>query len=121
MNPETAKILEVYSELPDCFGTTIRGVNTRYPSGDFPINIAATRGNLDEVVTLLDAGSDINSHGEHGYTPLHSAVEQGHLNLVLLLLQRGADPGRQTDGGDTPMELAKLLGETAIYEVLKKR
>lgn len=111
-------ILRDYAELPEYSEMPIPTVNTKSLFGDYPINIAATRGLIEEVSILLGSGADINAKGEHGYSPLHDAVEQGHIDVVKLLVDRGASIAIKNTDGDTPKELAKLLNETEIYRFL---
>jgi len=54
--------------------------------------LAARLGNMDCVLFLLDAGSDINHQIDVGSTPLHGASFAGFVEIVELLLKRGADP-----------------------------
>jgi ankyrin repeat protein len=56
--------------------------------------------------TLLDAGSDVDFHGEYGETPLHVAVAWRHVDVGRQLLEHGADPNPTTDRGETPLDFA---------------
>lgn len=112
------RILKEYSELPEYVGVGIPTINTKSLFDDYPINIAATRGILEEVVVLLSNGADVNAKGEHGYTPLHDAVEQGNKEVIKVLLKNGADVSIKNDDGDAPIELAKLLEERDIFQFL---
>ncbi|MCP3675940.1 MAG: ankyrin repeat domain-containing protein [Gammaproteobacteria bacterium] len=111
-------ILREYSELPEYSETAVPAVNTKSLFGDYPINIAATRGLISEISTLLDHGADVNAMGEHGYTPLHDAVEQGHIDAVKFLVEHGASVAIKNNDGDSPTELAKLLKESEIHRFL---
>lgn len=113
-------ILRDYSLLPEYSSMPIPTINTKSLFGDYPINIAATRGEIEEISLLLNSGADIDSRGEHGYTPLHNAVEQGHLGAVIFLVERGANFARVNDDGDSPLDLAKLLVEAEIQCYLEK-
>ena len=63
-----------------------------------PLNCAASRGNLDAMRVLLDAGANPNGDPrDYVNTPLNSIVigdgnGGGHYEAARLLLQRGADP-----------------------------
>ncbi|MCH8544192.1 MAG: ankyrin repeat domain-containing protein [Alcanivorax sp.] len=121
MNDEKArKVLEEYAALPEYSNVSVPGINTRSLFGDYPINIAATRGLVDEVTVLLKNGADINAAGEHGYTPLHNAVEQGHIEIVKLLINCGANMAIMNEDGDSPIDLAILLKEDNIFKVFNK-
>jgi len=118
--PKLDKILHEYSQLPEYSGMDVPDVHSMSLFGDFPINIAATRGLIDEARVLLSHGANINCSGEHGYTPLHNAVEQGHLEMVKFLVDHDARVDIKNSDGDTPKDLAKLLGEDKIHDLIEK-
>lgn len=118
MKTDLAALLAEYSRLPEYSEMKLDKVDTTSLFGNKPINIAATRGIISEVETMLAAGVDINNRGEHGYMPLHNAVEQGHLDVVRLLVKQGADPDGKTDDGITPAELAEMVKELEIKAYL---
>jgi len=111
-------ILKEYAELPVFFEGAELSVSSPAIAGDYPINIAAIRGSLEEIKIFIAHGADVNSKGEHGYTPLHEAVEQGHLEVVKFLLEQGADMSAKTTDGLTPLELAKIIEESEIIDLL---
>ncbi len=111
-------VLNKYAELPEYSEMGAPSINTKSLFGNYPINIAAARGLLNEVMTLLSHGADVNAAGEHHYTPLHDAIEQGHIEVVKYLLTHGANPLSKTDYGDTPSQLAKKLKENEIFEFI---
>ena len=81
---------------------------------------AAIAGDASLVLELLDAGTPIESTGEHGETALHGAVAGGHVDIVRLLLQRGADPDAiASDGHDsTPLRIAIMFGRDESVDAL---
>jgi ankyrin repeat protein len=114
-----SELLANFQELPEYLGTVLSDVNQRSSFGDFPLSVAAVRGDVAAIQTLIAAGAQLNAKGEHGYTALHSAVEQGHRDAVDCLLAFGADKTIHTDKGLTPLDLADLLDESTIAERLK--
>ena len=114
-------ILRDYSTLPEYCGFEDVNVNTKSLFGDFPINVAATRGNIEEISILLKFGANIHAKGEHGYTPLHNAVEQGHLDAVKFLLVHGANKNELNDNGDSAISLSVLLEEDTIMSFLRNQ
>ena len=77
-------------------------LNGRYGAfEELPLHIFAIRGDLEACRILVEAGSEVNVPGEHGFTPLHEAVSQGHPEVVKLLLKYGADPALETTLGST--------------------
>ena len=67
------------------------------------LTIAASRGNLDLVNSILKQGVDINTKGEDGKTALMLACEKGHEEIVEYLITQGADMTIQTDWGYTAL------------------
>lgn len=112
-------VLRDYAQLPEYSEVLLTNVNQKSLFGDFPINIAATRGIPHEVLTLLLAGANINARGEHGYTPLHNAVEQGHLDIVRLLIKYNADRSIKNCHEHRPADLAAILRETEILKLFE--
>lgn len=111
-------LLRDYQTLPEYSGIVLADVNQMSLFGDQPINVAATRGAIEEMEILLAHGANINFPGEHGYTPLHNAVEQGKLDAVKWLLKNGANKTVCNNIGDSPLDLAKILGEDEIASLL---
>jgi ankyrin repeat protein len=52
---------------------------------------ATQRGDIDQVVALIDAGANINDLDKYNQTPLMNAARLGHSDLVRELIARGAD------------------------------
>ena len=84
------------------------GVNTPGCFGNYPINLACVRGNVEEVMLLLTEGADINQRGEYGSTPLCDAVGAGHTHIVRLLVARGANVHLKDEMGYSPKDRALL-------------
>lgn len=112
------EVLLLYKDLPEYSGIELDGVKKMSLFGDYPINVAATRGSVREMSALFNAGADLNASGEHGYTPLHNAVEQGNVDAVKWLLENGADKGLCNSSGETPADLAAILCENLIESIL---
>ena len=68
---------------------------------------AVREGNGETVMTLLEAGADINqvSAGDHT-SPLLMALINGYFDLGLVMLARGADPTLASDARTTPLYAA---------------
>lgn len=92
--------------LPAFCGMELTDVNQRGLFGERPLDVAACRGNLDEILALLEGGAYIDAPGEHGNTALHEAVMQGHAPAVKLLLDYGARQDLKNDWGQTAMDVA---------------
>lgn len=46
-----------------------------------PLHIASYKGNLDDLMTMLNTHVDVNVRGDIGNTPLHNAVLKKHKKL----------------------------------------
>jgi uncharacterized protein len=103
-----AEVLQKYTDdgLPD-FDRPLEDVNQVGSNGDRPIHVACIRGNLDDVIALVEAGADVNSAGDLGFTPLHHAASDGHLDIVHVLLRYGADVNARNEFAQTPIDLAR--------------
>lgn len=51
---------------------------------------AVMYGNYQDVLSLIDAGSDVNTCDEGGWTPLMTAASAGYSHIVNALLEAGA-------------------------------
>ncbi|XP_040057061.2 BRCA1-associated RING domain protein 1 [Gasterosteus aculeatus] len=86
--------------------------------GETPLHLAAIKGDVEAVNTLLDQGADPNLKDNAGWTPLHEACNLGHLLVVELLVSRGAllnTPGYEND---SPLHDAVRNGHPAIVQQL---
>jgi ankyrin repeat protein len=93
-NLRTVEINDVYFENKD---------------GDTSLILAAERGDLNRVNTLIEMGSDVNHRNNNGQTALHHAMVYGHESVANLLLSRGADPNILDDDKNTPKSIQGLL------------
>ena len=110
-------LLAFYQELPNWSGIKC-AIDSRGLFGDYPLHIAATRCDVNEIEILLNAGGDLDARGENGYTPLMNAVEQGSLDCVKLFVESGADLKIICDEGLDALALASLHGEDQIAQFL---
>lgn len=103
--------------LPD-FCQPLTDVNQIGTFANRPIHIASYRGDIRDVIALVNGGAKVNVQGDLGSTPLHEAVGQGHLEVVKFLLDRGADPWTRDELGRTPQDVARQAGRPEILELL---
>ncbi|KAL6100669.1 bard1 [Pungitius sinensis] len=90
----------------------------RNHKGETPLHLAAIKGDVEAVNTLLDQGADPNLKDNAGWTPLHEACNLGHLVVVEVLVSRGAllnTPGYEND---SPLHDAVRNGHPAIVKLL---
>jgi uncharacterized protein len=105
-----ADILRRYKDedLPAFCGVELKDVNQVGNFGERPLHVASTRGIIEEIAALIEAGAEVNAPGELGNTPLHEAVGQGHVEAIRFLLDHGACPATENEDGLTPLDIAKL-------------
>ncbi len=70
------------------------------------LHIAADRGNVQRIHSLLRHGADLEARDLDGYTPLMIAISVEEPEAVNRLLEAGADITTQNNGGDTPLHIA---------------
>ena len=75
--------------------------------GEYPIHIAAWKGEASDVTWLLQNDADVNQRGEFLMTPLHYAYMGGNEEIIKALLKFGADEFAQCDRGLLPHECQK--------------
>ena len=119
-NLNAHEVLGKYNEenLPD-FCEPLADVNQVGTFGNRPIHLACYRGNMADVVALVEGGADVNAIGDLGSTPLHEAAEQGHINVVKFLLEKGASPTVKNELGSTPSDAATVRGWNEIAKLLQ--
>ncbi len=79
---------------------------------------AAREGDREAVVSLLEAGADVNLPAGDGTTALAEAAHRNDLELVELLLAAGGDVRAANDYGATPLYLASANADAALVEEL---
>jgi ankyrin repeat protein len=70
------------------------------------------------VLTLLEAGADVNATQHGGYTPLIQAAAAGKKDIALALLAKGARPDCVCDQGKSAIDYARERGHTELAELL---
>jgi ankyrin repeat protein len=77
-------------------------------------------GNVDQLISLLGEGANINGRNENGQTSLICAIHTGHVDVVQLLLDAGADYRLRDAGrkGKPPLFHAIIAENRAAAELL---
>lgn len=83
-----------------------------------PLHQAATNGEMNNLVSLIDQGVSLDAQDASKKTALYLAVTQGHENIVFCLLNRGADPTIVGEEGDTVLHVCAFYGHKALLEKL---
>jgi ankyrin repeat protein len=112
------EVFSLYQDLPNYTSIELKDVNQPGIFGERPLDIACTRGKIEEVIVLLNHGANIDATGEKGHTPLHEAVNQGHTKIVKFLLDQGANPHSVNDWGISPLKRAEMHDNKEIITLL---
>ncbi|KAF6785735.1 hypothetical protein CSOJ01_15547 [Colletotrichum sojae] len=111
------KVTEILKLLVHRYHADVNG--PQLLNGSLPIHLAASRGDVEHVQILVDAGADVNALNNDGRTPIHWAAERGRWDVVEVLLDKGADPQiRSTeDSLQTAWDLAQAAREVPLWEL----
>ena len=80
--------------------------------------LASIGGKRDVILTLLDAGVNINCIGFRGKTPLLSAVDKDQIASTRLLIRRGARHDLPDEDGRLPLFIAAEYGMDPVVSEL---
>lgn len=87
---------------------------------DGALMVAASKGDLATVKSLVDKGVNVNTQDERGSTPLMEAVWAGHADVVNFLIERKADVNVKKTDGSSALTVAKSKNNRAITEAIEK-
>jgi hypothetical protein len=81
---------------------------------------AVIKGNVADVITLLDAGASVHArcNDRIGNTALNIAAGSGYTQIVIILLSRGADVNLPNKGGIPALNIAVYHGHPEVVDVL---
>jgi serine/threonine protein kinase len=71
-----------------------------------PLLTAISKGDVNQVRSLLDGGANVNEAGHDGVTPLIAAIAHERLVAAQLLIERGADVNLADSSRNTPLMVA---------------
>lgn len=86
--------------------------------GRTPLIVAAGRGFLAVVETLVRYGASIHATGQYQVTALHTAAANGEVAVARYLLSLGANIDAETIDGVTPLMCAAAWGYTEVVKLL---
>lgn len=85
---------------------------------NFRLLVAAEKGRVTEVDSLLNAGAEVNATTWDGVTPLMYASEAGNIELVNLLINNGADLNAQPWSHISALLSAVIAGHAYVADTL---
>lgn len=106
---ESGKAMEALLRSP---ATDVNAINQ---AGETPLMLAAIKGRLDWVRTLVQRGALVN---EAGWTALHYAAAGPNEHVVRWLLGQGAEIDARSPNGTTPLMMAAGYGGLSGAEAL---
>jgi ankyrin repeat protein len=118
MRPELVALFNRLNKTESFERGSFDDVNATNIDNENALHWAARRNDVEAARLLIEAGINIDQHGDLGLTPLHEAASLGHRDMVLLLIESGADVHALMIG-DTPSGLARIRGHTEICDLLR--
>jgi pectate lyase len=82
------------------------------------IHLSAYQGDLDEVRSYIEEGSDVNAMDFYGTTSLHYAARRGHREVGKFLIAKGADVNAKDKHNYTPLHRAAGGGHKDVAILL---
>lgn len=79
------------------------------------------KGNIEQILQLLDMGADVNAKDKEGWSPLLNALGMNHFQAAEILIAAGADVNYKlpTSPFDkTPLMKAASVGSLSMVEIL---
>jgi len=93
----------------------------RYKLHRTALTTAASRGHLDVVTTLLDAGAPADRVVKGDATALIEAAQHNHSDVTRLLMDRGADVNKAVKGDGSPLIAAARAGNVETMQLMLGR
>ena len=75
------------------------------------IEQAASDGDSEQLMELIDGGEDINCLGEWHQSLLITAIQSGHSSAAKLLIRKGVDPSISDDEGGFALHRSAMMGQ----------
>lgn len=85
---------------------------------DWELLLAADKGDLNKVKSLLTNGVNVNASDELKQTALHRAAKNGHSAVIQILLNKGADVHSENLSKETPLISSLIRGDSASMKML---
>lgn len=78
------------------------------------------KGNLSNVIRIIEKGADVDAQDNDGTTALMTASEYGHPEVPKLLIEAGAEVNEKDEYDDTALMWALKMGHTEVVELLRE-
>ncbi|CAM4571761.1 unnamed protein product [Lepidochelys olivacea] len=95
-------------------------IDQRTLQEETPLYIATSRGNLDCLLSLLQAGAEPDITNKSRETPLYKACERKNVEAVRMLVQYNADANHRCNRGWTALHEAVSRNDIEIIDILIK-
>jgi uncharacterized protein len=120
MNKKLSAVIKKYQTHPEFLGIDITDPNQPGAVDDTLLHLAARKGDIESIQSLIECGAQVDSIGDLGNTPLHQAAMMDQLDSVKKLLAMGANPNIQNEFGQTVLDVAELGDKHNIVNFLDK-
>jgi ankyrin repeat protein len=117
-NGDTALMLAAYKGKLELVRTLLEKKAEPNKPGWTPLHYAASAGHVEIVALLLDRYAYIDADSPNRTTPLMMAARDGHEACVKLLLEEGADSSLSNEAGLTALDFAKAGNQIAVANML---
>jgi ankyrin repeat protein len=85
---------------------------------DFTLHKAIRDSNRNDIISLIDNGSNVDEINDEGLSPLHTATLMENKGIVALLIVAGANVDIKSPVTEnTPLHIASSLGNDALVEI----
>nr|CAD2171721.1 unnamed protein product [Meloidogyne enterolobii] len=115
-----ARESEFNAMLEDCDRWIQSGkcLDTPHPkTGATALHVAASKGYVQLIEKLINAGADINAPDFEGWTPLHAAAHWGEREACRILVENGANFDTLTYFGHSVLSVADKSIEEYLYNL----
>jgi ankyrin repeat protein len=115
-----SEIFKKYARHAEFVGDELVDVNQPGMFGSQMLHLAAFKNDCADISVLLDAGANLNACGDLNLSALHYAVLGDSTDAMKLLLQKGIDKTLENEFGETAFEMARVLGNTDVEELINE-
>ena len=114
---------DVSCEILRCLIGIGADVNARTNNTGTPLMIAAEKGHINAVTSLVECGANVHLQDKDGQTALHHAMQSPQASIcevLSCLIKNGADVNAHTFHNETPLMLASRDGHVNVVTFLIK-